>query len=151
MPATPTGSGALLAELTSLGMPGLLLRFSALAVIAWLALRTLDQGKGSVEAGYGNRDVLREKFAVQLASWQAKYPLEKLLEGRKLEAPPPDWKEEDVYDYGAERVLVVDDDALVDFFVLNDFHAQQRCPPSAPSGRRPCHRRRPAAAASSQQ
>ena len=43
-----------------------------------------------------------------------------------LTAPPGDTPT-DVFDYGTERILVVDDPLLVDFIVLNGIHADERC------------------------
>ncbi|MEM6954955.1 MAG: hypothetical protein AAF411_15040 [Myxococcota bacterium] len=48
------------------------------------------------------------------------------IERPSLHEPPPAWKESDVLDYGVEAVLVVDDEHLVDFFVLNQAHADRR-------------------------
>ncbi len=52
--------------------------------------------------------------------------IERLLKQPTLDKPPPQWKEADIYDYGVERVLIVERDLLVDLFVRNDFHSQQR-------------------------
>lgn len=63
-----------------------------------------------------------------LAKWlDAGKPLPRLLSKPSLQEPPPNWPEPDIYDYGVESLLVVDRDILVDMFVKNDFHAQQRC------------------------
>lgn len=43
-----------------------------------------------------------------------------------LHLPPNDWPEDDLFDYGVERILVVQHDLLVDLFVLNHLHAEQR-------------------------
>lgn len=52
--------------------------------------------------------------------------LEKLLVEPSLHEPPPEWNEPDIYDYGVERILVVERDILVDLFVRNGLHARQR-------------------------
>lgn len=52
--------------------------------------------------------------------------LAKLIEKPSLHEPPPEWQEPDIYDYGFERLLIVDDDLLVDLFVKNNFHANER-------------------------
>lgn len=49
-----------------------------------------------------------------------------LREPGRLAVPPPEWEESDIYDYGAEGVLVVDRDLIVDLLVLNDFHTSNR-------------------------
>ncbi|MDH3719291.1 MAG: hypothetical protein OES79_14320 [Planctomycetota bacterium] len=59
---------------------------------------------------------------------------DKLLEGPALHEPPPEWQEPDIYDYGVERLVVVQRDLLVDLFVKNDFHAEQRALIVAESG-----------------
>lgn len=52
--------------------------------------------------------------------------IDKLLSEPSLHEPPPEWTEPDIYDYGVERVLIVERDILVDLFVRNGFHAEQR-------------------------
>ncbi|MFC1849328.1 hypothetical protein ACFL27_03880 [candidate division CSSED10-310 bacterium] len=49
-----------------------------------------------------------------------------LLKSPGLSTPPPAWQEPDIYDYGVERILYVQRDILVDLFVKNGFHAEQR-------------------------
>jgi hypothetical protein len=51
---------------------------------------------------------------------------DKLLEGPALHEPPPEWQEPDIYDYGVERLVIVQRDLLVDLLVKNDFHVAQR-------------------------
>ena len=51
-----------------------------------------------------------------------------------LHEPPPEWSEPDIYDYGVERILVVERDILVDWFVKNGVHAEQRMLVLAESG-----------------
>lgn len=43
-----------------------------------------------------------------------------------LHEPPPEWGESDIYDYGVERILIVERDELVDLFVLNGWHSENR-------------------------
>ncbi|MGJ8640272.1 MAG: hypothetical protein ACSHYA_12865 [Opitutaceae bacterium] len=47
-----------------------------------------------------------------------------LLESPSLHSAPKGWTEPDIYDYGAEKILIVDRDILVDLFVLNGYHAE---------------------------
>ena len=54
------------------------------------------------------------------------HPEEKLITEPRLQTPPPEWQEPDIYDYGAERVLIVEHDLMVDLLVLNGFHAQEK-------------------------
>ena len=67
---------------------------------------------------------LREKLDKALGDWKsAGRKLDKMITKPTLREPPPDWPDSDIYDYGVERVLVVEHDLLVDLFVLNGFHA----------------------------
>lgn len=52
--------------------------------------------------------------------------IDKLLTQPSLDTPPPEWEEPDIYDYGVERLLIVEHNLLVDLFVRNGFHAQER-------------------------
>jgi hypothetical protein len=58
---------------------------------------------------------------------QKKGKIEKLIEKPELHKAPPQWNHDDIYDYGVEKILVVQKDIMVDLFVKNDFHAEQRC------------------------
>lgn len=69
----------------------------------------------------------RNKFERLVARWQDKRgPIEKLVQQPRLHEPPPQWQEPDIYDYGFERLLIVERDELVDLLVLNGVHAQER-------------------------
>ncbi len=52
--------------------------------------------------------------------------IDRLIEKPSLHDPPPEWSEPDIYDYGVERLLIVERDILVDLFVKNGVHAEQR-------------------------
>ncbi len=68
----------------------------------------------------------RQEFNNLLGRWHSSHKEEKLLTKPRLQSPPKEWTEKDIYDYGVERILIVDDDLLVDQFVLNGFHAQEK-------------------------
>ena len=69
----------------------------------------------------------RFKFSMLLSKWiSARNNPEKMITETQLHSPPPEWNETDIYDYGFERLLIVEHDLLVDLFVLNNFHAQER-------------------------
>jgi hypothetical protein len=53
-------------------------------------------------------------------------PIEMLIDKPALHEPPPDWPEPDIYDYGVERLLIVERNILVDLFVKNEQHTEQR-------------------------
>ena len=50
---------------------------------------------------------------------------DQILTTHRLKKAPPEWKEPDIYDYGFERILVVQRDLLVDLFVKNNFHSEE--------------------------
>ncbi|MCP4214136.1 MAG: hypothetical protein GY765_05745 [bacterium] len=61
-----------------------------------------------------------------LSKWRASGKrINKLIETRSLHHLPPEWKEKDIYGYGAERVLVVQREIVVDWLVKNNFHILQ--------------------------
>ena len=75
------------------------------------------------------------KFKRHLDRWRKDdKPIGKLLQEPSLHEPPPEWDEPDIYDYGVERILIVERDILVDMFVKNGLHAEQRMLVVAESG-----------------
>ena len=50
---------------------------------------------------------------------------EMLLIQPSLHKPPPDLQEKDLYDYGVEKIIIVERPILVDLLVKNGFHADQ--------------------------
>lgn len=68
-------------------------------------------------------------FDKHLRRWRSSHKLEGLIANtiHALEYKPQETVEDDIYDYGVERVLLVNDPSWVDFFVLGGFHAAQRC------------------------
>ena len=70
------------------------------------------------------REEFEKKF---LGPWEkAKGTLKNLIRKPRLKEPPEEARFADVYDYGVERILVVSRDILVDLFVLNGWHTEQR-------------------------
>ena len=57
---------------------------------------------------------------------RAGHEIPNLITERCLVHPPSAGPESDLYDYGAERLLIVERDQIVDWLVLNNFHAQER-------------------------
>ncbi len=71
----------------------------------------------------GSQHVLREV----LSRWEtARGPLAKLIREPRLGKPPDKEPEADLYDYGVEKVLIVQRPLLVDLLVLNGWHAQEK-------------------------
>lgn len=67
----------------------------------------------------------------QFAGWLKKYtsshgPIKGMVKAAKLTKPPPKATESDIYDYGVERVLIVQRPILVDLLVANNIHLTNR-------------------------
>lgn len=70
----------------------------------------------------------RDTFHDALRKWKSRAGMpSKLIQEPRLRNPPEGWTEQDIYDYGCERLLIVEHDLLVDLFVLNNFHSTERC------------------------
>ena len=86
---------------------------------------------GIIIIGFGQyiarQAIPRQDFDFVLGRWLGHgRKLDRLLEQPSLHEPPPEWNELDIYDYGVERLLIVEHDLLVDLFVKNGVHAEQR-------------------------
>ena len=83
---------------------------------------------GAAYSVLGNRNISRDKFDGMFEKWQKKNPdtLQQLIAKPRLSEPPPEWPEGDLYDYGVERVIIVEHDLFVDMLVLNNLHADQK-------------------------
>lgn len=69
----------------------------------------------------------RQELSKLVKKWLgAGRPAPKLLQRPSLEKSPGPYREKDIFDYGVERIFVVDDPLLVDLFVNNGIHAEQR-------------------------
>lgn len=91
-------------------------------VVAWFAGRS--QREVTPE---GRAAASRAKLVGWVSTWKkAGRSIDKLLETPSLDKEPGPYREGDIYDYGVERVLVVQHDLLVDLFVKNNYHADQR-------------------------
>jgi hypothetical protein len=78
--------------------------------------------------GIANRSFDKQKFLAAISKYESKKgALPKLLRPvDALKAPPPEWNEDDLYDYGVESILIVDRNIVVDQLVLNGHHAANR-------------------------
>lgn len=85
---------------------------------------------------FGKSRVLpRNKFRTATEKWlRHDKPIPGLIREPTLHTPPESWQEPDIYDYGVERILLVQRDLLVDLFVKNNQHAEQRMVVIAESG-----------------
>lgn len=69
----------------------------------------------------------REKLFTALDKYQSKYgKFEKLIDSPQLDSAPENNFEPDLFDYGVERVLIVQRPIIVDLLVLNKVHVQTR-------------------------
>lgn len=69
----------------------------------------------------------RDRFMDMIDKWHRdRKPIDRLISEPTLGDPPPNWNESDIYDYGVERVMIVQRDILVDLLVFNNVHAEQR-------------------------
>jgi hypothetical protein len=69
----------------------------------------------------------KKYFDHLLMKWQSqKGKIEKLVRAPALHQPPEEWKEDDIYDYGVERILIVEKDRYVDLLVKNEVHAMEK-------------------------
>lgn len=66
------------------------------------------------------------EFLDRLDSWRSTHPNAGIVTGHMLTDSPPDWHEPDIFDYGAEGLLVTTSSEIVDFLVLNEVHADAR-------------------------
>ena len=77
----------------------------------------------------------KDAFRKLLKRWKADgKPIDFLIDKLTLDEPPPEWSEPDIYDYGVEKILIVEHDLYVDLFVRNGLHAEHRMLVLAESG-----------------
>lgn len=89
-----------------------------------LMLASLAAVVGIVQSGQPAAD--RTRFEQLLQVYLCTHKLPDLIAKPGLRKAPKKWRENDIYDYGVEGVLVVDDDLLVDLLVRNEIHAAER-------------------------
>lgn len=76
---------------------------------------------------YRPRVMPQKKFAGLIKQWERTgKDIPGLIREPSLHTPPPTWQEDDIYDYGVERILIVQRDILVDVLVRNEIHTEQR-------------------------
>lgn len=64
----------------------------------------------------------KKTFEQFVNRWLKHYPIANLITAPTLqEAPPNSFSEDDLYDYGVEAIIVVDQDIYVDLFVKNNY------------------------------
>ncbi|RWX44556.1 hypothetical protein H206_01469 [Candidatus Electrothrix aarhusensis] len=69
----------------------------------------------------------QEEFRKMVRKWSnIKGVPDKMLVKPSLHHPPPQFPEGDLYDYGVERIIIVERQLLVDLLVKNGFHTDQR-------------------------
>lgn len=98
--------------ITGLGIPALFV-----ALVSFLLFMQANK----------NPNTARPRFDSLLSRWLSRLNIPNLVQEPAMHQPPPDWPEQDIYDYGAEKILIVQHDLLVDLFVRNNFHSEQAC------------------------
>lgn len=106
-----------------------------LSVVASLVLETFAVGFVMILIGtiliimyftLGTVDVAKALLGLKKYE-AAKGSFEFLLrDNHPLREAPPEWDEDDIFDYGVEGILIVDSDVMVDFLVMNQLHSANR-------------------------
>ncbi|MCG8614082.1 MAG: hypothetical protein MI864_26515 [Pseudomonadales bacterium] len=111
-------------------IPGIIL--SIVQENGWFLLLTLLAGIAGAlfhYSGMRKSPIKPTQFRSYLARWKKKgYArfMDHYIDKPTLHEPPPEWPERDMYDYGAERLLLVEKDYLVDWLVKNNLHTDHR-------------------------
>lgn len=116
-----------------IGIVGLVVMSQAL----WMGIAITAAAVGLACIGAIARPSLlsRKNFESCIVRWKTDgKEIPRMIETPSLHSPPAEWPENDIYDYGVERVLIVQRDLLVDLFVKNNQHAEQRMLVIAESG-----------------
>lgn len=95
-------------------------------LIAGIALVVVGRSRRELEPAHREPPGMTE-----LRDWVKKWdtagrPIPKLLRAPSLDRSPGPYREGDIFDYGVERVLIVEHDLLVDLMVKNNLHAEHR-------------------------
>lgn len=134
-----------LGTLAVLGGIGALVYGNVMANVGMMAFGVMAMALGLVVRLWG-RDKIEDapekilpaemsKLMQHVGKWRAAGKnIDRLIEAPALHEPPATFREPDIYDYGVERIIVVQHDILVDLFVRNNLHAQQRAVVIAESG-----------------
>ena len=74
---------------------------------------------------------IKQLSASRFTGWLCKYarahgPIKGMIRTAALSEPPPEADEPDIYDYGVERVLIVQRPILVDLLIANKIHVTNR-------------------------
>lgn len=109
-------------EVENLSGPWFAIPLAIFLFVSILVLRNVGKG------------LTREKWDKVVQTWQTREEFPNLLTTPALHQPPPEWSEPDVYDYGAERLLICERDLIVDWLVQNKFHLMERTLIVAESG-----------------
>ncbi|NOQ35273.1 MAG: hypothetical protein GQ569_05185 [Methylococcaceae bacterium] len=75
-------------------------------------------------------------FSHVFKRWQQYSTLksDKFIDKTTLHNPPPKWNENDIYHYGVEKVIILDNDLSVDLWIKNNEHVNQKALILASSG-----------------
>ena len=77
------------------------------------------------ERTYRSRLAGKDAFMQEYTRWIKLYPISSLLIKPSLQKPQKDLQESALYNYNVRKILIVDQDLTVDFFVKNGIHRQE--------------------------
>lgn len=73
------------------------------------------------------KDMGFEDLQLVMKKWQqSELKSEFYLDKPSLHSPPPNYNEKDIYDYGVEKIILVDNDLTVDYLVKNNEHVNAK-------------------------
>lgn len=77
------------------------------------------------ERTYRSRLAGKDAFMQEFTRWHKAYPISSLLTKPLLQKPIKDFQESALYNYNLRKLLIVDQDLTVDFFVRNGMHKNE--------------------------
>jgi hypothetical protein len=115
---------------------GILTVITGVVLVAGSASAMATAALGAVGLGLGAWGVVRRRnpnapstkpMEAWVRKWtKAGHEIPTLLTKPSLHHAPPEFREPDIFDYGVERILIVQHDLLVDLFVRNGLHTKER-------------------------
>ncbi len=75
---------------------------------------------------FGKENMSGDEFRRRVSTWNRQEALHNLIQEPGMHDAPASFPEDDLYDYGVEAVLIVDQDIYVDLFVRNKCHIEAK-------------------------
>lgn len=106
-------------------VPGVIFGCIFAAIFAWVGLSRL----------FGNYGISRSKWDIFVSRWLSSgREIPGLIHSPSLTKLPQEWPEKDIHDYGVSGIILCNRLELVDWLVLNNFHAQNNKLVLTPAG-----------------